>query len=62
MKSIKFAAEIPAFFMLVADDLTELHASHILLLLKYCSINGKIVGASKLAKLDCCVRYPDLFD
>ena len=62
MKSLKFASATPKGFPLVADGITELHASRILLLLKRCGTGGKIDGLTKLAKLDFFVRYPDFFD
>ncbi len=62
MKTIKHAAATPKGFPLVADGITELHASRILLLLKRCGVGGKIDGLTKLAKLDFFVRYPDFFD
>jgi hypothetical protein len=62
MKSLKHALSTPKGFPLVADGITELHASRILLLLKRCGTSGKIDGLTKLAKLDFFVRYPDFFD
>lgn len=62
MKSLKHAVSTPKGFPLVADGITELHASRILLLLKRCGVAGKIDGLTKLAKLDFFVRYPDFFD
>lgn len=47
---------------LLADDITEFHAARLLLLLGICGISGRIVGLTKLAKLDFFVRYPEFFD
>ena len=47
---------------LPADDVLELHASRLLLLMKYCGEKGKRIGGlTKLAKLDFFVRYPSFF-
>ena len=47
---------------LLADDIIEFHAARLLLLLGICGISGRIVGLTKLAKLDFFVRYPEFFD
>lgn len=52
----------PKSLALPADDVLELHASRLLLLIKYCGVkNRKINGLTKLAKLDFFVRYPGFF-
>ena len=51
----------PAGLPLTADQITEFHAARILLLLHLCGVKNRIVGLTKLAKLDFFVRYPDFF-
>jgi hypothetical protein len=51
----------PAGLPLTADQITEFHAARILLLLYLCGKSNRIVGLTKLAKLDFFVRYPDFF-
>lgn len=51
----------PAGLPLTADQITEFHAARILLLLHLCGKSNRIVGLTKLAKLDFFVRYPDFF-
>ena len=51
----------PASRPLTADQVTEFHAARLLLLLYLCGTKGRIVGLTKLAKLDFFVRYPDFF-
>lgn len=63
MKSIARVGEVPQFLPLAADDIVELHAARLLLLLLHCGSAGeKIEGLTKLAKLDFFVRYPDFFE
>jgi hypothetical protein len=61
MKSIEnldsYSTELP----LVADDVVELHAARLLLLLRECGYRGRLNGLTKLAKLDFFVRYPGFF-
>lgn len=65
MKSFMQMGAIPAGAPLPAEEITELHAGRLLLLLRYCGVTGKgdglsrIEGLTKLAKLDFFVRYPD---
>lgn len=61
MKSFAHIGTVPFGQPLSADDITELHAGRILLLLKYCGVSKKITGLTKLAKLDFFSRYPDAF-
>jgi hypothetical protein len=51
----------PAGLPLTADQITESHAARILLLLHLCGVKNRIVGLTKLAKLDFFVRYPEFF-
>lgn len=46
---------------LLADDILEFHAARILLLIKHCGRSNRIVGLTKMAKLDFFVRYPRFF-
>jgi len=61
MKSFTYLGTVPYGQPLSADDITELHAGRLLLLLKYCGVSKKITGLTKLAKLDFFSRYPDAF-
>lgn len=61
MKSLRNLDQEPTALPLVVDDITELHASRLLLLLKVCGQSGRIEGLTKLAKLDFFVRYPSFF-
>lgn len=51
----------PAGLTLTADQITEFHAARILLLLHLCGVKNRVVGLTKLAKLDFFVRYPEFF-
>lgn len=67
MKSIQNFYDHPAGSPLAADSLLELHASRILLLLRFCGRKRKadgrwvLDGLTKMAKLDFFVRYPTFF-
>lgn len=61
MKSIQNLGNYPAGRPLVSDEIVELHAARLLLLLHHCGIKGRIEGLTKLAKLDFFVRYPAFF-
>lgn len=61
MKSIRNLGNYPAGRPLVSDEIVELHAARLLLLLHHCGTNGRIDGLTKLAKLDFFVRYPAFF-
>lgn len=61
MKSLRQLYREPTALPLIADDVTELHAGRLLLLLKICGQSGRIEGLTKLAKLDFFVRYPAFF-
>ena len=62
MKSVRALGNEPTSLPLAADDITELHAARLLLLVHQCGANERIDGLTKLAKLDFFVRYPDFFD
>lgn len=62
MKSIRTLGYTPTSLPLPADDIIELHASRLLLLLHNCGFDQKIEGLTKLAKLDFFVRYPSFFE
>ena len=57
----------PAGLPLTADQITEFHAARLLLLVYLCGTKDqasglyRIVGLTKLAKLDFFVRYPEFF-
>lgn len=61
MKTLSNLAATPASVPLVSDDILELHAARLLLLLEFAGIGGRIEGLPKLAKLDFFVRYPAFF-
>jgi hypothetical protein len=61
VKSLNRIGNAPASVPLAADDLVELHAARILLLLNFCGVSGRIDGLTKLAKLDFFARYPAFF-
>lgn len=62
MKSYSKIGEYPESLAMPADEVLELHAARLLLLIKLCGVKGeKISGLTKLAKLDFFVRYPDFF-
>ena len=62
MKSFDSVGRVSTSLPLVADDIIELHAARLLLLLKHCGQEGAISGLTKLAKLDFFVRYPEFFN
>lgn len=62
MRSIRTIARTPTSLALSADDIIELHAARLLLLVHHCGSGGKIEGLTKLAKLDFFVRYPGFFE
>lgn len=60
--SINISLE-PNSIPIAADDIAELHAARLLLLINICGVKGeKIEGLTKLAKLDFFVRYPIFFN
>lgn len=62
MKSYPKIGNYPESLAMPADEVLELHAARLLLLIKHCGVKGeKISGLTKLAKLDFFVRYPDFF-
>lgn len=62
MKSIQHANDTPNAAPLIADELLELHAARLVLLISICGTRDRVKGLTKLAKLDFFVRYPQLFD
>jgi hypothetical protein len=62
VKSFRQLGAVPAGQPLSADEITELHAGRLLMLLRYCGTASRIDGLTKLAKLDFFVRYPDAFN
>ncbi len=67
MKSLKNLQGIPAGEPLLADEVLELHAARLLLLIRCCGTKMRedgtyrIDGLTKMAKLDFFVRYPQFF-
>jgi hypothetical protein len=68
MKSIANLGHQPAGDPLLADDILELHAARLLLLVSICGTKKKTTGLmrldglTKLAKLDFLVRYPEFYE
>ncbi len=62
MKSLRKLGNDPTSLPIAADDITELHAARLLLLVQHCGSKDSIDGLTKLAKLDFFVRYPAFFD
>jgi DNA-binding PadR family transcriptional regulator len=64
MKSFQQIGNVPSARPFTADEVIELHAARLLLLLKMCGVTkrGRIDGLTKLAKLDYFVRYPQAFN
>jgi hypothetical protein len=67
MKSLANLLQQPAGRPLLADDVLELHAARLLLLILLCGTKNqgtqtfRIDGLTKMAKLDFLVRYPEFF-
>ena len=61
MKALKNMGREPLSVPLAADDVTELHAVRLLLLLRKCGTRNRVEGLTKLAKLDFLIRYPTFF-
>ena len=67
MKSLANLSHQPAGRPLLADDVLELHAARLLLLILLCGTKlkgtqrARIEGLTKMAKLDFLVRYPEFF-
>jgi hypothetical protein len=67
MKSLANLGNRPAGEPLLADDVLELHAARLLLLIAICGKKKKATGLrqldglTKLAKLDFLIRYPEFF-
>ncbi|MHB1141660.1 MAG: hypothetical protein ACYC1T_07880 [Sulfuricaulis sp.] len=62
MKSAHLLGKEPTSLPLAADDITELHAARLLLLIQHCGSKNQIDGLTKLAKLDFFVRYPSFYN
>ena len=68
MKSLANLLTQPAGQPIVADDVLELHAARLLLLIQNCGTKTRatglhrVDGLTKLAKLDFLVRYPEFFE
>lgn len=68
MKSLTNLLSQPVGRPIIADDVLELHAARLLLLILNCGTKTKatglcrIDGLTKLAKLDFLVRYPEFFE
>ena len=61
MKRFRQLGDTPISSPLPAEDVFELHAARLVLLLRHCGVKNRIDGLTKLAKLDFFVRYPDFF-
>ena len=61
MKRYRALGDTPISSPLPAEEVFELHAARLVLLLKHCGVKSRIDGLTKLAKLDFFVRYPDFF-
>ena len=61
MRSLRNMAGQPLSVPLAADDITELHAVRLVLLLRKCGTRNRVDGLTKLAKLDFLVRYPAFY-
>jgi len=64
MKSFQQIGTLSSARPVAADEVIELHAARLLLLLRLCGVTkqGRIDGLTKLAKLDFFVRYPKAFN
>lgn len=68
MKSIVNLGNQPAGEPLLADDILELHAARLMLLILICGTKKQATGTirldglTKLAKLDFLTRYPDFYE
>ena len=68
MRSLANLGNQPAGEPLLADDILELHAARLLLLVAVCGTKkrgtkfARLDGLTKLAKLDFLVRYPEFFE
>jgi hypothetical protein len=62
MKRLFEFADSPASRPLAADEIMELHAARLVLLLRHCGAKGlRLDSLTKMAKLDFFVRYPRFF-
>lgn len=68
MKSLANIGQQPVGEPLIADDILELHAARLVLLIAICGVKKKetglarLDGLTKLAKLDFLTRYPDFYE
>ncbi len=68
MKSLANLAQQPAGEPLLADEILELHAARLVLLISICGVKKKntgiirLDGLTKLAKLDFLTRYPNFYE
>jgi len=68
MKSLANLGNQPAGEPLLADDILELHAARLMLLISICGTKKQAIGTirldglTKLAKLDFLTRYPDFYE
>ncbi len=68
MKSVANLGHQPAGEPLLADDILELHAARIVLLISICGVKkrdtglARLDGLTKLAKLDFLTRYPGFYE
>jgi hypothetical protein len=62
VKSISQLAGRSAALPILADELVEFHAARLILLFRLCGTANRMVGLTKMAKLDFFVRYPKFFD
>lgn len=61
MKRFRQLGDTPVSSALPAENVFELHAARMILLLKHCGVRSRIDGLTKVAKLDFFVRYPEFF-
>ena len=61
MKRYRELGDTPISSPLPAENVFELHAARLILLIRHCGVSERIDGLTKLAKLDFFVRYPEFF-
>lgn len=61
MRPLSHLWDEPISRPIAAEEVLELHAARLLLLLEQCGVAGRIDSLTKMAKLDFFVRYPDFF-
>lgn len=62
MKSLRRLSSLSVCLPLAADEIIELHAARLLLLIHVCGVKNTIDGLTKMAKLDFFTRYPSFFN